>query len=263
MSATSFAGTCAIVTGASSGIGRALALELARRRARLSLVARAADRLDAVGGACLAAGATQVEAIPFDLANVAGIETLVADSERRLGSPIGLAIHAAGSVLIARVEDYPVAEAISLLNVNLVAGFAMARALVPRMRAHGGTIGFISSGSAYRALPYQWAYAASKAGIERLAEALRVELAGSKVQVRVVSPGPVDTGMTSNPPTVPPAAMLSGKDKPPSAEAMAPAILEAFAGSRARSELAPRVRAARWLSALGAEPFDTILRRKR
>lgn len=261
MTATSFVETCTIITGASSGIGRALALELARRRARLALVARASDRLEAVRDACLAAGAMQAHAIPFDLADSSSIEVLVADSERRLGAPFGLAVHAAGSVLLARVEDYPLAEAISLLNVNLVAGFALARALVPGMRLHGGTIGFISSGSAYRALPYQWAYAASKAGIERLAEALRVELAGSKVRVRVVSPGPVDTGMTMNPPTVPPAMMLS-KDKPPSPEAMAPALLDAFAGNQARRELAPRVRVARWLSALGAEPFDTLLKRK-
>jgi short-subunit dehydrogenase len=262
MTATSFVRTSALVTGASSGIGRALALELSRRGARLALVARAPERLEAVRVACLSAGAALAEAVPFDLADAHSIEGLVADVDRRLGELPSLAIHAAGLVLIARVEDYPVAEAIQLLNVNLVAGFALARALAPGMRTNGGTIGFVSSGSAYRALPYQWAYAASKAGIERLAEALRVELAGTKVRVRVVSPGPVDTGMTSNPPTIPPAMMLSGMNKPPSPEAMAPAILDAFAGNRARRELAPRVRVARWLSALGAEPFDSLLKPK-
>jgi short-subunit dehydrogenase len=258
-----FTGACAVVTGASSGIGRALALELARRRARLALVARQSERLDTARKDCLAAGATQVEACPYDLNDVAGLGGLMNQIEQRLAAPIDLAIHAAGTVLIARVEDYPVDEAMRLLNVNLLAGFAMARALVPKMRSRGGTIGFISSGSAYRGLPYQWAYAASKAGVERLAEALRVEVAGSAIRVRVVSPGPVDTDMTSRPPTIAPATMVSGAQNAPAPDKMAPALLAAFAGGRARTELAMRVRIARWLSAFGAEPFDTILKRKR
>jgi short-subunit dehydrogenase len=261
--AIAFADTCTIVTGASSGIGRALALELARRGAVLGLVGRDPDRLEAARRACLDAGARRSEAWRFDLAELSGIEALVANMQARLGEPVRLAIHAAGLVLIARVEDHSVAQASRLIDVNLLAGFALARALVPAMRAHGGTIGFISSGSAHRALPYQWAYAASKAGIERLAEALRIELAGSAIRIRVVSPGPVDTAMTTNPPTIAPAVMASGAPHAPSPEAIAPALLDGFAGREARRELAGRVRLARWLSALGAEPFDTLLRRRR
>ena len=111
-------------------------------------------------------------------------------------------------------------------------------------------------------MPYQWAYAASKAGIERLAEALRVELAGSPIKVRVVSPGPVGTDMLNRPPAVGSAPMLSRVDTLPSPESIAPQILAAFAGSRVRTDLTMRVRVIRWLSALGAEPFDTILRRR-
>jgi short-subunit dehydrogenase len=263
MSNPPFTNACAVVTGASSGIGRALALELARRGARLALVARQPERLEAVRKDCLAAGAARAEAYPYDLNDLAGIDGLVGQIEQRLEVPVDLAIHAAGTVLIARVEDYPIDDAIRLLNVNLLAGFALARSLVPKMRSRGGTLGFISSGSAYRALPYQWAYAASKAGVERLAEALRVELAGSPIRVRVVSPGPVDTDMTSRPSTIAPATMLSGAEGAPAPEKMAPALLAAFAGSGARSELAMRVRIARWLSAFGAQPFDAILTRKR
>jgi short-subunit dehydrogenase len=260
VTAEAFQGSCAIVTGASSGIGRALALELARRGAALGLVARDPNRLEAARLDCLAAGARRAETWPFDLAEVAGIDGLVADIQTRLGEPVQLAIHAAGLVLVARVEDHPVAHTSQLINVNLLAGFALARALIPAMRVQGGTIGFISSGSAYRALPYQWAYAASKGGIERLAESLRVELADTPVRVRVVSPGPVDTAMTTNPPTIAPAVMISGKDRAPSPQATAPALLDVFAGRHARRELASRVRLARWLSAFGAEPFDTLLR---
>ena len=143
-----------------------------------------------------------METVAFDLANVEGIEGLVTDIERRLGETPSLVIHGAGVLLLARVDEYPLAEAQSLMNVNLMAGFALARALVPRLKQKGGTLGFISSGTAYRAVPYQWAYAASKAGIERLAEALRVELAGSPIKVRVVSPGPVGTDMLNRPPAV-------------------------------------------------------------
>jgi short-subunit dehydrogenase len=256
-----FAEACALVTGASSGIGRALAVELARRKARLALVGRRGDALEETRQMCLAAGATRAEPLLFDLRNLSAIEGLADDAERCLGAPNNLAIHAAGSVLIARVSDYPVEKAQELMDVNLMAGFALARALVPRMRAAGGTIGFIASGTAYRAVPFQWAYAASKAGIERLAEALRLELAGSSVRVRVVSPGPVDTAMNSNPPTIGDAPMLSTGRAPPSPEAIAPAILAGFAGRRPRVELNRRVTITRWLSALGAEPLDLILSR--
>lgn len=262
MADAAFSGACALVTGASSGIGRALAVELGRRRGRVALLGRDAGRLSAAREECMAAGATAAEAFAIDLSDHFAIEGIVRDVETRLARPVDIAIHAAGSVLMARVEDYPVDQAAALLDVNLLAGFALARALVPGMRGRGGTIGFISSGSAYRALPYQWAYAASKAGIERLAEALRVELADSPVTVRVVSPGPVDTAMTTNPPTIPPAVSISGRAGVPSPNEVAPAILNAFAGRRARTEMAMRVRMARWLSAFGAEPFDTLLRRR-
>jgi short-subunit dehydrogenase len=257
-----FTAACAIVTGASAGIGRALALELSRRGARVALLGREPTRLAAAREECLQAGAAQAETWSCDLGEVSKIEGLVSDIQARMAEPVGLAIHAAGLVLIARVEDYPVAEAARLINVNLLAGFALARALVPRMRTRGGTIGFISSGSAYRALPYQWAYAASKAGVERLAEALRLEVADSPIRIRVVSPGPVDTAMTSSPPTIAPARMLSGAKAAPMPAEIAPALLAAFASRRPRTELAMRVRVARWLSALGAEPFDTLLRRR-
>src|SRR5262249_14921687 len=105
--------------------------------------------------------------------------------------------------------------------------------------------------------------AASKAGLERLAEALRVELADSKIRVRVVSPGPVATDMTSSPPTIPPAKSLSRVADAPLPSAIAPAILAAFAGHSPRRELAMRPRIARWLSAFGAQPFDMLLRRRR
>jgi short-subunit dehydrogenase len=263
MTDKAFTGASAIVTGASSGIGRALAVELGRRRAHLALIGRDAARLADVRDECLQAGAASAQTWPVDLADVHKIEPVVREIEARFGRPPDLAIHAAGSVLMARVEDYPVAEAAALLNVNLLAAFALARALIPAMRPRGGTIGFISSGSAYRALPYQWAYSASKAGLERLAEALRIELAGSRVQVRVVSPGPINTGMTTNPPIIAPAVSVSGKAGAPAPEAVAPAILDAFAASRARTEMAMRVRVARWLSAFGAEPFDTLLKRRK
>ena len=263
MTSAPFANASALVTGASSGIGRALALELARRKAKLALVGRNAGRLAETGRLCREAGAGKIETFAVDLADVSAVAGLVADVERRLGEVPQLTIHAAGVLLLARVEEYPLAEAQSLMNVNLMAGFELARALVPRLKAGGGgTLGFISSGTAYRAVPFQWAYAASKAGIERLAEALRVELSGTPIRVRVVSPGPVGTGMLNNPPTVGSVSMLSRVDAPPSPDSIAPQILAAFAGSRARTDLTMRVRIIRWLSALGAEPFDTMLRRR-
>jgi short-subunit dehydrogenase len=263
MSSTDFAQARSIVTGASSGIGRALAVELARRKGRIALVGRRADVLEQVRDECMAAGASQAEIRPFDLADTVAIGGLVADIESRLGGAPELTIHAAGQVLIASVEDYPLADAAKLMNVNLMAGYALAKALVPRLRAKGGTIGFLSSGTAYRAMPYQWAYSASKAGIERLAEALRVELADTPVRIRVVSPGPVDTAMNSNPPSVGGAPMLSSAKTAPAPSQIAPAILAGFSSRLPRTELASRVRLVRWLSAFGAQPLDALLSRKR
>lgn len=261
MSTPPFTEVCALVTGASSGIGRALALELARRRAKIALVGRDAGRLAETRKLCLEAGAARAEGFDVDLTNLARIEALVGEAEQRLGEPVRLMIHAAGEVLVAKVEDYPLDRAQALLDVNLLAGFALARALIPRMRKQGGTLGFISSGAAFRAVPFQWAYAASKAGIERMAEALRVELTGTGIKVRVASPGPVDTAMNNDPPTVGNARMLSGAKGVPSPEQIAPAILAAFAGRKARVDLTLRPRLVRWLAVLGAEPLDTLLRR--
>lgn len=262
MTSLPFTRSCALVTGASSGLGRALAVELARRKARLALVGRDAGRLAETARLCTEVGATDVEAFAFDLTRIEGIEKLVDDIEQRMGETPSLVIHAAGVLLLARVEEYPLAEAQWLMNVNLMAGFALARSLVPRLKRNGGTIGFISSGTACRAVPFQWAYAASKAGIERLCEAMRVELAGTSVKVKVVSPGPVATDMLNKPPSVGSAPMLSRVDSPPSPEKIAPWILAAFAGRRARAEYTVRLSIIRWLAALGAEPFDTLLRRR-
>lgn len=262
MTIVPFARSCSLVTGASNGIGRALAVELARREARLALVGRNADRLTETARLCTEAGAAKVAVFAFDLARIEGIEALVDDIEQRMGETPSLVIHAAGVLLLARADEYPLAEAQRLMNVNLMAGFALARSLVPRLKSKGGTIGFISSGTACRAVPFQWAYAASKAGIERLCEAMRVELSGTSVRVRVASPGPVGTDMLNKPPSVGSAPMLSRVDSPPSPEKIAPWILASFAGRRARAEYTVRLSVIRWLSALGAEPFDTLLRRR-
>jgi NAD(P)-dependent dehydrogenase (short-subunit alcohol dehydrogenase family) len=203
-----------------------------------------------------------VETFAFDLTRVEGIESLVGDIVQRLGETPSLAIHAAGVLLLSRVEDYPLAEARSLMDANLMAGFALARAMVPRLKQEGGTIGFISSGTAYRAVPYQWAYSASKAGLERLAEAMRVELHDTPIRVRLVSPGPISTDMLNRPPSVRSAPMLSRAKAPPTPEQIAPWILKSFAGRSARAEYNLRALIIRWLSALGAEPFDTLLRRR-
>jgi len=238
-----------------------LAIELARRKARLALVGRDAVRLAEAARLCWEAGAADVEPFAFDLSRVEEIEMLVANIEQRMGETPSLVIHAAGMLLLARTEEYPVADAQLLMNVNLMAGFALARALVPRLRRNGGTIGYISSGSAFRAVPFQWAYAASKAGIERMAEAMRVEVAGTRVKVRVVSPGPVDTDMLHKPPSIGSAPMLSSSRSSPSPDEIAPWILASFAGRHARAEYTLRLMLIRWLSALGAEPFDSLLRR--
>ncbi len=186
------AGRVALVTGASRGIGRANAQSLATAGAQVALVARQPAALalveDEIG---LAA-----HAFPADLADAAQVERLAATLASHYGAVPDLVVSNAGLFHVRLAHELSSAEFISTVQVNLVAPFLLARALLPAMRARGSghlvTIGSIADRTVF---PENAAYAAAKHGARALHEVLRSELNGTGVRASLVSPGPVDTAL--------------------------------------------------------------------
>lgn len=179
-------GRVAVITGASRGIGAAVARAFAAEGATLLLVARGAAALDAVaaelGGRALAADVT-------DEAEVAR----VAAAAHELGGA-DVVVHAAGAFELAPLTRTPVESFDRVLAVNLRAAFLLVRALVPGMVERGrGRFVSIGSVAGRRALPHNGAYSASKFGLRGLHAVLDTELRGSGVSATLVEPAATDT----------------------------------------------------------------------
>ncbi|GII57239.1 gluconate 5-dehydrogenase [Planotetraspora thailandica] len=187
-----------LITGAGSGIGRALALELASRHGALALVGRRLEPL-AETAALVADRGGAAHTITADLTADGEPERVVAQAVALLGG-LDVLINNAGNVRAAPLEDIDVADIQAMINLNLVAPILATRAALPYLRAAGAQHGHaaligIASASGLVGTPYYATYAATKAGLTRFDEALRRELYGSGVHVATVYPGPVDTPM--------------------------------------------------------------------
>lgn len=177
------AGRTALVTGASRGIGLAVAQELERGGARVVRVARSLQPAET---------ATRLD-LRCDATDAAQVESMRAAVERAFGTP-RVVVSNAGAFGLAPLEQTTPAEFSAQLAANLQGPFLVARAFLPGMRAAGGgrliTIGSIAD---HRAFPDNAAYAASKFGLRGLHEVLREEYRGSGVRCTLISPGPTDT----------------------------------------------------------------------
>lgn len=181
-------GRWAVVTGASRGIGAVVARGLAREGARLALVARGRDALDAL------AGELGAEPVVCDVSDPLQVERAAARIETLVGGAPDVVVNNAGMFSIAAAHKTSVEHFRRTLEVNLVAPFALVRAFLPGMRARGSghivTLGSVADRHIYAG---NAAYSASKYGLRALHEVLRAELRGSGVRASLVSPGPVDT----------------------------------------------------------------------
>jgi short-subunit dehydrogenase len=181
------------ITGASSGIGAALAAHYAGRGATLGLAARRADALAALAGRL----ATTTVTYAVDVADQAAMRAAAADFIARHGVP-GLVVANAGvsvGTLGAEPDDLPALERV--LRTNVVGLAATLAPFVAPMRERGsGILAGIASVAGFRGLPGAGAYSASKAAAIAWLESLRVELRGSGVAVVTVCPGYIDTPMT-------------------------------------------------------------------
>ena len=187
--AGALAGRIALVTGASRGIGLAIAQALAGAGARVAMLARTADALRA------AAKPLDALAIPCDIGDDTATVAAADQVTRELGAP-DILVNNAGLFVLAPVESQSIAELRATLDTNLVAPFVLVRALLPAMRDAGSghivTIGSIADRATF---PENGAYAASKFGGRAFHQVLREELRGSGVRATLVSPGPVDTSL--------------------------------------------------------------------
>lgn len=182
-----FSGLSALVTGASSGIGRAIALELGQLGATVHLVARDVGRLEAVGAAIQEAGG-QAQAHPTDLTDaeqVAELAGRICGTTARLD----LLIHSAGTCTLGTVAQTNTEDLDANYALNLRAPFLLTRDLLPKVIEAAGQVVFINSGAGLNANAKWGAYAASKHGLKALADSLRQEVQQHKVRVLSVYPG--------------------------------------------------------------------------
>jgi 3-oxoacyl-[acyl-carrier protein] reductase len=185
----------AVVSGASRGIGRATALELARRGLAVAAIGRASAEQDATLAACLAAGAPEARVFPCDLANADQTERASAELLSAYPTPDVL-VNNAGVAARVPLEQTPTALWQATLGVNLTAPFLLARAVVPSMRRLGrGRIVFVASISSTLGSPRLAAYTAAKWGVVGLMKSLAADLTDTGVVCLAVLPGSTSTRM--------------------------------------------------------------------
>jgi NAD(P)-dependent dehydrogenase (short-subunit alcohol dehydrogenase family) len=187
----------AIVTGASRGLGRALAVELARQGAQLVLVARESEELHAAVAEIRAAGGT-AHAVAADVGDKQAIHAIAGTAAALVG-PIDLLIHNAstlGPTPLRLLLDTECEDLERVLQVNLVGPFRLSKAIAGGMALRGrGTIVHVSSDAATSAYARWGAYSVSKAALDHLGRIWAAELGELGVRVLVVDPGEMDTQM--------------------------------------------------------------------
>nr|MBA2770221.1 SDR family oxidoreductase [Sporichthyaceae bacterium] len=188
----------ALVTGAGRGIGREIALGLARDGAQVALLGRNRRTLEDTAAACASAGASATAVLPADVTDRRAVASAVTAVTRELG-PVDLAVANAGvreagaaSPWAADPDDWW-----QVIETNLRGVFHIDREVVPGMVARGsGRVLHVGSGMGQRPHPEWSAYAVSKAALSRLTDSLAAALAGTGVTVLEMSPGLVRTDMT-------------------------------------------------------------------
>jgi uncharacterized protein len=185
--------TAALVTGASSGIGAAIARELAERGHGLVLVARRKDRLDALAQELDAEFGVRAEAVGCDLGKAASRQRLPARVEA-LGLQVSVLVNNAGFATNGPFHEADAARELEQVRVLVEAPVALTSAFLPEMVRRGkGAILNVASTAGMQPLPYSAGYSAAKAYVLSFSEALHQELHGSGVTVTVLAPGPVTT----------------------------------------------------------------------
>ncbi len=244
-----YRGRVAVVTGASSGIGRQVALDFAARGAAVVIAARRRDLLDEVAAACSAQGVA-VEALAGDVAERAFIEGMASRAVERFGR-IDVVVNNAGVSKHKQVYHLSADEVDYVLRVNFLAPAFLTLAVLPAMLRQGeGWIVNVSSVAGKLPPPRESAYAASKFALTGFTEGLWLDLAGSGIHAAVIHVGPIDTEIWRK--TDEPTA-YRGRKLPPSA--VSAAVFRAIERRRHEIWVPGALRLAWWFRLLAPRLF--------
>jgi 3-oxoacyl-[acyl-carrier protein] reductase len=212
------AGKVALVTGGGRGIGRGIALQLAHAGARVAVGARTREQVETT------AAETDGVAIEADVSNRSDVERMVAQTEQELG-PIDVLVNNAGiAIWEGSAWELEPEEWWHVFEVNMLGVYLCCRTVIPGMIARGGgRIVNVASGAAYLPGSRSTAYSASKAAVHRFSETLAGQLEPHGIPVFSISPGLVQTEMTSD---------TFGDDAPWTPPELAPRLVRALASGR-------------------------------
>jgi short-subunit dehydrogenase len=187
-----FEGQVAVVTGASSGIGKTLALALAQHGASLCLVSRSHERLESVAKNARARG-REAKTYAADLSRDDDVRELAADVQHDFGA-IDIVVHSAGVIARGEIATAPVQDFDRQYRINVRAPYLLTQALLPLLKARRGQVVFINSSTGLKATAGVGQYAATKHALRAIADSLREEV--NPAELRVLS---VFLGRTASP----------------------------------------------------------------
>jgi NAD(P)-dependent dehydrogenase (short-subunit alcohol dehydrogenase family) len=190
-----FSGRTALVTGAASGIGRATAIRLASEGATVVAVDVNADLLSKLSGETGGLSGS-VSTLVGDVGTEDGVDRLVSEAVDRLGT-LDVVVNVAGVLSFSHTHEQPLEEWSRLIAINLTGTFLVCRQALPHLLSSHGNIVNLASTAAHKGQPWAAAYAASKGGVLAFTRALAVEYAAAGLRVNSISPGAIDTPITS------------------------------------------------------------------
>lgn len=244
-------GSFALVTGSSGGLGRAVAGELTRRGVRVIVHGRDADR------ARDTAGDLHTSAVVGDLADPEQLQRIVSEATAIHGR-LDLVVHNAGLGWQGSFDTMPPERITELVATNLSAPLLLSRAVLPPMiDRHLGHLCFVTSIAGRTGVAGEAVYAATKSGLDTFAQALRLEAAGSGVEISTFVPAVVDTGFFERRGT--PYARTSPRPKDP--EVVARQVVSLIASGRPERWSAPALRVAPVVRAVWPAAYNRLARR--